>query len=49
LWYFTKYDYQADKKLFFTKHSYEADLKIYFVDYDYQAGWRKNEKKHLMF
>ena len=49
LWYFTNYDYQSDKKIFFTKYDYQADLKIYFVDYEYQAGWRKNEKKHLMF
>jgi hypothetical protein len=30
-------------------HKYDADLVIYFTDYKYDAGWRKQEKKHLMY
>ena len=48
-WFFTKYDYQAKKKIFFVEHEYQAELKIFFVDQEYQAGWRNAAKKHLLY
>lgn len=49
IWFFTSRAYQADKKVFFVDHEYQADLKIYFTDKEYRAGWKKNEKKPLMY
>ena len=49
LWFFTKHDYQADKKVFFVEHEYQADLKIYFVEYEYQAGWVDKSKQYLLY
>ena len=30
-------------------HEYQADLKVYFTDKEYRAGWKKNDKKPLMY
>ena len=49
LWYFVDYKSQADFNIYFVKYKSQADLKIYFADYKSQAGWRKNEKKHLLY
>ena len=49
IWFFTTKEYQADKKVFFVDHEYQADLKVYFTDKEYRAGWRKNDKKPLMY
>ena len=49
LWYFCDYKYDAKKKIYFVDYKYDADLVIYFTDYKYDAGWRKQEKKHLMY
>ena len=49
LWYFCDHKYDAKKKIYFVDHKYDADLVIYFTDYKYDAGWRKQEKKHLMY
>ena len=49
IWYFIKHQYDADKKIYFVDHEYQADLIIYFTDKEYKAGWKKNDKKHLMY
>lgn len=49
LWYFVKYDSQADKKVYFVEYESQADLKIFMVEYESQAGWRNQEKQHLLF
>ena len=49
IWFFTTKEYQADKKVFFVDHEYQADLKVYFTDKEYRAGWKKNDKKPLMY
>lgn len=49
VWYFTTKEYQADKKIYFTDREYQADLKVYFTDSEYRAGWKKNDKKYLMY
>ena len=49
LWYFTKYQSQANKKIFFVDYESLSDLKIFFVKYKSQAGWRKKKKMHLLF
>ncbi|WP_369809682.1 DUF6150 family protein [uncultured Duncaniella sp.] len=41
--------YQADKKVFFVDREYQADLKVFFTDKEYRAGWKKNDKKPLMY
>lgn len=43
------YRYQADVKVFVTDKEYRADLVVFKTDREYRAGWRKNNKKHLMF
>ena len=48
-WFFTDYANQAQKKIFFVKYVNQADLKIYFVDYENQAGWKKLNKKHMLY
>ncbi|MFM7079856.1 MAG: DUF6150 family protein, partial [Bacteroidota bacterium] len=48
-WFFVKYESQADTKLYFVNYESQADLKIFFVDYESQAGWRSNQKKHLLY
>ena len=48
LWYFVKYDSQADKKIYFVDYESQADLKIFKVKYESQAGWNKTEKQHLL-
>ncbi len=48
LWYFVKYESQADKKLYFVEYESQADLKIFKVKYESQAGWRNQEKQHLL-
>ena len=40
----TKYDYQADTKIYFVDYDYQADLKVFFVKYDYQAKWNNSSK-----
>ncbi len=49
IWFFTTKEYQADKTVFFVDHEYQADLKVYFTDKEYRVGWKKNEKKPLMY
>lgn len=49
IWFFTEGQYQADKKIYFVDHAYQADLKVYFTDKEYRAGWKKADKKHLMY
>ena len=49
LWHFVDYASQAQKKIFFVKYASQADLLIFFTPYKSKAGWRKNEKKHLMY
>lgn len=49
IWYFTDKSYRADKKVFFVDYQYQADLKIYFTDSEYRAGWKKNDKKPLLY
>ena len=48
LWYFVEYESQADKKIYFVEYESQADLKIYVVEYKSQAGWRNQEKQHLL-
>lgn len=47
--YSTDRQYQADVKVFVVDHEYQADLKVYFTDKEYRAGWKKNDKKPLMY
>lgn len=49
IWYICPKAYQADKKVYFTDKEYQADLKIYFTDKEYKAGWKKADKKPLMY
>jgi hypothetical protein len=49
LWYFCEYRSDADKKIFFVDYRSDADLKIFFTEYRSDAGWRNNEKTHLMY
>lgn len=49
IWFFCSQDYQADKKIYFVDHAYQADLKIYFTKQEYRAGWKKKQKKNLMY
>ncbi len=49
IWFFTDKPYRADKKVFFVDREHQADLKIFFSDKEYRAGWRKNDKKPLMY
>ena len=44
-----KYESQADKKIYFVDYESQADLKIFFVKYQSQTGWKKKEKKQLMY
>jgi len=39
---------RADKKVFYVNVASRADLKIFFTDVKSRAGWRNNNKKHLM-
>lgn len=48
LWYFVKYESQAQKKLYFVEYESQADLKIFVVKYESQAGWENPEKQHLL-
>ena len=48
-WFFVDAEYKAKKKIFFVDAEYKAELKVYFVDAEYKAGWKKSEKKHLMY
>jgi len=41
IWYFTKYEYDADLKIYYTKYRSEANLIIYLTKYRSDAGWRK--------
>lgn len=49
IWYFCSTPSQADKKVFFVDKEYRADLKVFFTDKEYRAGWKKNDKKFLMY
>lgn len=49
LWYICPREYQADKKIFFVEREYQADLKVFFTDKEYLAGWKKNDKKPLLY
>jgi hypothetical protein len=48
LWYPVQYESRADIKVYFVNYESQADLKIYIVDYESQAGWRNNQKQHLL-
>ncbi|MDE5773838.1 MAG: hypothetical protein K2H86_05225 [Muribaculaceae bacterium] len=47
--YSVEHEYQADVKVFVVDAEYKADLKVFFIDKEYLAGWRKNDKKSLMY
>lgn len=49
IWFFTNRSFKADKKLYFVEHEYQADLIIFFTDKEYRAGWKKNDKKPLLY
>ena len=49
IWYFCEYKSDADKKIYFCDYKSDADIVIYFSKYKSDAGWKKNEKKHLMY
>ncbi len=49
IWYFCKYKSDADRKIYFCDYKSDADIVIYFSKYKSDAGWKKNEKKHLMY
>lgn len=49
IWYFCDSKYKADKTVYFTDREYKADLKVFFTDKKYRAGWKKPEKKHLLY
>lgn len=48
-WYFCEYKSDADIKIYFCEYKSDADIIIYFTKYKSDAGWKKNEKKHLMY
>lgn len=41
--------YRADKKVFLINREYRSDIKLFFTDKEYCAGWKKNNKKPLMY
>lgn len=49
IWFFTERRYNADKRVFFVDHEYQADLVVYFTDREYRAGWKKPEKRYLLY
>ena len=49
IWYFCEYKSDADRKIYFCDYKSDADIVIYFSKYKSDAGWKKNEKKHLMY
>lgn len=49
IWYIIDKAYSADKKIFFVDKEYRADFKVFFTDKESRAGWRKNEKKPLLY
>lgn len=49
IWYFVDYPSRADVKIFFVDYPSRADLKIHFTKYESRAGWRKPEKKYLLY
>ena len=49
IWYFCDYKSDADKRIYFCDYKSDADIVIYFSKYKSDAGWKKNEKKHLMY
>lgn len=49
IWFITDRAYRADMKVFFVDREYQSDLKVFFTDKEYRAGWKKNEKKPLMY
>lgn len=48
IWFFCDKASRADKKVCFVDKEYRANLKVFFTDKEYRAGWRNQEKKHLM-
>lgn len=40
--------FSTAQKVYKVKYESQADLKIYIVEYDSQAGWRNEEKMHLL-
>lgn len=46
--YVTNYKNEADLIVYKCDYRNEADLVIYFTHYRNEAGWRNEEKKHLM-
>ena len=49
IWYFCDYKSDADKRIYFCDYKSDSDIVIYFSKYKSDAGWKKNEKKHLMY
>ncbi len=49
IWFFTNRSFNADKKVYFVEHEYQADLIVYFTDKEYRAGWKKSDKKPLLY
>lgn len=47
--YSVEYEYQADIKVFVVDAEYKADLIVYKTDKENRAGWKKNDKKPLMY
>jgi hypothetical protein len=43
-----QYESQSDVKVYIVKYESQCDLKVFFVDYESQAGWRNQEKSHLL-
>ncbi len=49
LWYFCEHKSDADRKIYFCDYKSDADIVVYYSKYKSDAGWKKNEKKHLMY
>lgn len=49
IWFITDKAYCADKKVFLVDREYKADFKVFFTDKEYRAGWKKNDKKPLIY
>ena len=47
--YSCQYKSDADVKVYVRQYKSDADIVIYFSKYKSDAGWKKNEKKHLMY
>jgi len=48
-WFFESFPSRADKRIFISKYRSRAELIICFTQYRSRAGWRKQQKKHLLY